>query len=141
MILEVKRAAPAREAGSWGFRRQPDCLKFTVQRKPWSEDPDGLQSGPISHTAGCPMSDPLQRDLRAFEADRSRLLQTDPGRFAVYADGQRIGVFDSEESAAQAAIVKHALQRFLLREVVARDPVYALHPSHCRTSLPGNGGP
>jgi hypothetical protein len=72
------------------------------------------------------MSEPLQRDLSAFEADRAHLLETDLGRFVIYANGRRIGVFDTEESAARAAIVEHGLSRFLLRQVAERDPVYAL---------------
>ena len=65
-------------------------------------------------------------NLEAFEKERARLMEGAAGQFVVFAEGRCLGVFDSEQEGARAAVVDHGLHRFLLRQVTADDRAYAM---------------
>lgn len=71
---------------------------------------------------------PLEEELRVFEAHRSEWLLTHTGEFVVIVGPKVVGFHADYESAFKAGLSAAGLGRsFLLRQVWAKEPVYLIY--------------
>jgi len=68
----------------------------------------------------------LEKEIRAYEAQREELEQHYRGKFVIFHDEEFIGAFDSLDAAAQEAVRRFGRGPYLIRQVgVPSSPVPA----------------
>jgi hypothetical protein len=67
------------------------------------------------------MTDPLAKDIAAFERMRAELEAQHLGKFVVFHDGKFIGSFDTLDNAAHEAVIKFGQGPYLIRKVGEAD--------------------
>jgi len=64
------------------------------------------------------LENPLEKDLAAFEEQKEKL-QQEAGKFAVFFEGQLLGLFESSHEAYAKGYEVAGLEPFLVREITA----------------------
>jgi hypothetical protein len=69
----------------------------------------------------------LEKEIQTFESHRYEWLRSHEGQFAVIVSARAVGFFPDFESAFKAGLSSVGPSRsFLVRQVLAQDPVYAV---------------
>lgn len=63
----------------------------------------------------------LEKDLKAFEAQRGALLQQHAGKFALFHDGKLAEVFESEMDAISCGYKTFGIKPFMVKQIVPVD--------------------
>lgn len=81
--------------------------------------------------------EPLAKEITFFESHRPELVQKHLNMYVLIKGEDVIGAFASAEIAYQEGLAKFGLEPFLVRQVLAEDPVTVCHmfsliPNHAR---------
>jgi hypothetical protein len=78
----------------------------------------------------------LDKDLKAYQAQKSELEAHHKGKWVVIRDGEVVGTFDQFQTAAAEAVSRFGRGPYLIRQIGAPDivlpasVVYRLEPEH-----------
>ncbi len=69
---------------------------------------------------------PRAQELKAYEAHKAELLETDRGKYVLIKGGEIIGLYDREEEAFSEGYRRFRLTGFMVKQVLEQDKVYTI---------------